>query len=234
MRSRSGLSEGALFTLTLLAMLLSAMSVQAEPIPGSSNTMVNGGFEAEWDSWEHGSGLDLTYDYSVEPWDRFVTCTSPMSDLMLRQIVDVSTNPLWNDNFHSMIVDLTVDIWIDNVAPGYAVTFWLDWWNEDKNSIDDPSLLGDPDGRSVGVTYTFTEIPGYVALTWLTVNPFNRDSTLFANFQPRWVSVEAELVQPGGYGIGIDKFILTSQCVPEPAALSLLVLGGLASLRRRR
>ncbi len=234
MRSHSGVSTGAFFTLTLLAMFLSAMPAQALPILGSSNSVVNGGFGAEWDSWEHGSGLALAYNYDVDPLDRFVVCEVPQSDLLLRQIVDVSPNPLWNDKYHSMIVDLMADIWVENAVAGYGITFWLDWWNEDKNSIDDPSLLGDPDGRSVGVTYMFADIPGYVSKTWLTVNPFNRDSTLFANFQPRWVSVEAELIQPGGYGVGVDNFILTTQCVPEPAALLLLVLGGLALPRRGR
>ncbi|NLX12176.1 MAG: PEP-CTERM sorting domain-containing protein [Phycisphaerales bacterium] len=236
--SRLLVREGALFTLTLLAMVVFAMPAQAEPIDGSTNGVVNAGFDSEWDSWEHGSGLTFGYDYEADPVNRFVMCLVPMSDLLLRQIVDVSPNPLWNENYHQMIIDLTVDIWAEKVEAGYGITFWLDWWEEDKNSISDPTLLGEPDGKSDPVIYMFTDLAdqlGYVSKTWLTVNPFNRDEELFAEFQPRWVSVEAELIQPGGYGVGVDNFILTTECVPEPATLSLvLVLSGLALSRRWR
>ncbi|NLX12088.1 MAG: hypothetical protein GXY44_00330 [Phycisphaerales bacterium] len=233
MSSRLGVSGGIVFTLTLITIGVFSMPSQAEPILGSTNMVVNGGFDSEWDSWEYGSGLTFGYDYGVDPVNRCVMCLVPMSDLLLRQVVDFRTNPLWNEDYHSMVIDLTVDIWVEKAVAGYGITFWIDWWNEDKNSIDDPSLLGAPDGISVGVTYMFTEIPGYVSKTWSTVNPFNQDIDLFADFQPRWVSVEAELIQPGGYGVGVDNFILTGQCIPEPATLSWLLLGSLALLRRR-
>jgi len=206
---------------------------QAGVIPGSINEIINGGFEDDWASWEHGDGLSLSY--RVFPSDRMVKCTSPLLDLTLRQVVDESTNPLWNSNYHAKIIDLTVDIWSDTTAVGYGVRFALDWWDEDSNLIDYPTQLGDPDGRSDWVTYYFSDMEGFEAEDWITVNPFNQNSTLFAKFQPRWVSVEVELLQPGLDHVGVDNFIMTSQCVPLPGTVLLLGSGllGIIGFRRR-
>ena len=44
---------------------------------------------------------------------------------------------------------------------------------------------------------------------------------------------DAEIVKIGG-GIMIRELVIDTRCIPEPATLSLLALGGLAILRRRR
>ncbi len=127
-----------------------------------------------------------------------------------------------------------MDIWSKDFVAGTGITFRIYWWNEDKNSIDDPSLLGAPDGQSADVTYIFSQIQGYESEDWITVNPFNCNRTLFAGFQPRWLKVEIELLQVQFDVVGLDNVILTSQCVPEPATAGLLVLGAAALVARRR
>jgi len=60
--------------------------------------------------------------------------------------------------------------------------------------------------------------------TWVREwNPFNRMS--IDDFQPRWMSVEVEWLQPYNYNIAIDNVRLTSQCVPEIPAVLLAPLG---------
>jgi len=58
------------------------------------------------------------------------------------------------------------------------------------------------------------------------------DSTWFKlpiDYNPEWVSVDVQ----GGVNVGISNGILLHECVPEPATLILLCLGGLPLLRKR-
>jgi len=60
----------------------------------------------------------------------------------------------------------------------------------------------------------------------LMLPPF--DGTEYYDWNPEWVSLEFY-----GYGFAVD-YDFTDWCIPEPATMSLLGLGALALLRRRR
>jgi hypothetical protein len=49
------------------------------------------------------------------------------------------------------------------------------------------------------------------------------------DYNPEWVSIDIY-----GYNIVVTNGVIVHECVPEPSALALLALGGLAVLRRRR
>jgi hypothetical protein len=61
------------------------------------------------------------------------------------------------------------------------------------------------------------------------------DGFFITDFQPRWVSVEIEWLQPAGHLTAVDNIQLTGRCVPEiPAALLCpLGLAALGLIRRR-
>jgi hypothetical protein len=55
------------------------------------------------------------------------------------------------------------------------------------------------------------------------------------DYNPEWVSIDVRMLQVmfGSEGVSINGEIC-HECVPEPATMSLLALGGLTVLRRRR
>jgi len=144
----------------------------------------------------------------------------------IRQVVDESDFMGWDPNGPMKIIDLTVDVHGDPGGdPRAAIRFRLDMWNEKWNFVDDPTLLPPPTDYTDWVEYY--DLPN----EWVTLNPFNR---ILLDYQPRWVSVEIEFMQPDGTLVYVDNVYLTGQCLPEPATLSLLGLGLLAIARRRR
>ncbi|MCL5103636.1 MAG: hypothetical protein M1133_05920 [Armatimonadetes bacterium] len=222
--------------LIIAAMLVMSVAAVASPIPGSLNEIINGDFETgDWAPWEHGSDLGLDF-LSNDPHGWVVSCKQPGGNLLLRQVVDESRNTLWNWTDHAKFIDLTADIMAIGTPPvDSGVRFRLDWWDERYNSSN--SVPTDPvSGYSDWVTIMFADIPGYRPDTWVTVNPFNNDGVIFKDFQPRWVSVEIELIQTPLEIVVVDNFILTSRCVPEPMSvmLGVLGLGAVGTFRRIR
>ena len=220
------------------ALVALSAATQAAPIPGSDNELLNWDFDHPavqqdpWSPWEHGSGLALG---EVDGHGNAVFCKDPQANLLMRQVVDESENALWDWTKHAKWIDLTAEIMcVDMHVPTMSgVRFCLDYWFEDRNVINDPTQLPAPDGYTDWVPIYFADIPGYKPFTWYTVNPFDVNKAWFADFQPRWVSVEVELIQWPGEVVWIDNLELTAKCVPEPAAILALLTGivGLGAFR---
>jgi len=190
--------------------------------------------------WETSKSVKIDDNFGRgNPWPA-VRCTVPLdTPHTLRQIVDESLywdednhpgepleNPFWNPAFHAKIIDLQADIMATTTASSGALTsdlgirFRLCWWNEDKNGRElTPEEKANPDGHSDWVMYTFDA--SYAKGTWITFNPFNRNETLFAKIQPRWVCVEIEIVNQRTTNdlVYVDNVILTGKCVAPPEHL---------------
>jgi len=60
------------------------------------------------------------------------------------------------------------------------------------------------------------------------------DNYVIPDFNPEWISIDVRLLTPNpDVQVHFDGTI-EHECLPEPATLSLLALGGLVALRRRR
>lgn len=214
-------------TCILLAM---TVSVFATPIPGSTNEQVNSDFETgQWGPWEHGSGLALGIDGPAHQYG--VYCKGPQESLLLRQVVDLTLNPLWT--MDKPQIDLVADVmcgWAegDPGTPASTVSFRLDWWGpESNNSETAPTGLAEG-GLSALMDYPFSQ---YESGIWRTVNPFNQ---VVLPIQPRWVSVKVLINQAPGETVWVDNLNLTAKSIPEPMSLMLgfMGLGSVVGLRR--
>jgi len=66
-------------------------------------------------------------------------------------------------------------------------------------------------------------------LDWTFGSNFVADSIMIPDYNPQWVSIDIR-----GYNFEIVDGVIDHRCVPEPATLAVLGLGGVALLRRRR
>ena len=120
---------------------------------------------------------------------------------------------------------------IDGQAP-YAVDFVINWatpeWHYDFPGITEPPLPGmfDPAledlyiGRELILEFNSDTMP-------LPGIPLDYGFDIMS-FNPEWISIDVM-----GYNVSVTGTIM-HQCIPEPATMSLLALGGLAVLARRR
>jgi hypothetical protein len=115
--------------------------------------------------------------------------------------------------------------------PDLHKEIWLSVDYIDRNHAGDPGitiLAGD------GISYTPDEIlwsddGGQVRLHWTLENQPAWEKLIFPNTSYRDLYNIST-----GLGGDVKDWNLATECVPEPATMSLLALGGLAVLRRRR
>ena len=67
---------------------------------------------------------------------------------------------------------------------------------------------------------------------WFWDNPLT-GGFIIADYNPEWVSIDVQADLGTNGGMMVEGWI-DHECIPEPATLSLLGLGGLAMLRRKR
>lgn len=239
--------------------VLPAATALADPLWTPGNELINGDFEMSDDGappihWSvvPATGVLVTPDGLGNP-GQGVRCAEPTytgpngawGDQM-RQIADERIywigeeqylNEYWNDNYRRKLVDLSIDVRgatanspDDPIGVRVRFDYWDMKWNDPVYGI--ANLPTVPDGG-----YTDWVELDYNPLSdeWVTQNIRHQ----FEDTQPRWISVEIEFMQPADSVSYIDNVILTGVCqgeevIPEPATMSLLGLGLLAALRRRR
>ena len=167
------------------------------------------------------------YDHPVRPdawkWIEAVGTVKVLDPFAIEQPGEPGT---YVAGWITVAINYTTEDWLDSFAPPvsegdqayivretiFAASLYAKWnWVGDQPEPEPPEE-GEPPPPPQTVlipksVYGYTEIPDY---------------------NPEWVSIEVR-----GYNFNINGQI-THECIPEPATLSLLAMGGLAMLRRRR
>jgi hypothetical protein len=141
---------------------------------------------------------------------------------LLSQVVDESLYPGWDETKSEKVVEVDFRYFQYSLAGGpMTLNVYLDWMSDGS--------------------YPNEQSPSYVRQLIKTISSTNSggwqlsDTEVTLPVQPRWLSVDFEFVGFTGTAINVvDLTDLQGQCIPEPATLSLLALGGLAMMRRRR
>jgi len=160
----------------------------------------------------------------------------------LRTIVD-DYDGLWNPDYQTKEIDIFFYAHLD--GDGY-IEVCFDWWDDPSipEPPNDPGAGPPPDGYTEVYRLTAADLGPFRVAPDLVLPDEQPDWMVPYSFhdiwdhQPRWVSIEIvcgvdEQSAVGGEALitGVD---FEARCIPEPATLSLLALGGLALLLRRR
>ncbi|MFA6135078.1 MAG: PEP-CTERM sorting domain-containing protein [Phycisphaerae bacterium] len=130
---------------------------------------------------------------------------------------DVFADPVWDDSF-----TLTLG---NEIVQDYHKEVWLliDYLDRDNNT--DPNILlvtqQDPNGLSP-TEIDYSPDNGQIRLHWVL------------DYQPAWEKIVFPLGKYCDLSGDVKDLNVATECIPEPATLALLALGGLAMLRRRK
>ncbi len=173
-----------------------------------NGTIVTGEVIGGGSGWNDGDWL--TYPQGPdEPWINQWFYNDPLDENRQKDI--------------SWIIDL---IPADVSQPGDMVEVAINWTNENYQGEGPPeeTLAGD------AFIERLTIFNGQV----LADGKHLEGSHFIEDFNPEWVSIDVRMIdQISQEGVIINGDIC-HECVPEPATMSLLALGGLVVLRRRR
>ncbi|MDP6545505.1 MAG: PEP-CTERM sorting domain-containing protein [Phycisphaerae bacterium] len=142
------------------------------------------------------------------------------------------------------------DIVITPLDPGGAnndiVEIAINWSNgQHPDGSGQPPMPNEEPAIERAIIWTTaggvpSDIPGFVEIDphtgdiILKNRPEDGTPFIIPDYNPEWVSIDVRMLdQLSDEGVMINGQIC-HQCVPEPATMSLLALGGLAVLRRRR
>jgi len=201
---------------TLGILLLTLTPVQADPIPGSPNELLNPGFDDGIKDWGSDGDVKWFPDEGAVGTNRYGKGT-------LFQVVDDSKNPLWKDYYNCKIVDLTASV---KFGGDGKISLRLGYWN--LKPENEPT--GDPDVYTKWVTYEEEDFPDG---KFHEVNPFSR---ITWNWQPKWIKLEVSFDADSDQKIEVDDLKLTAKCVPLPSSVLFLLSGltGIGLLRRQK
>jgi hypothetical protein len=131
----------------------------------------------------------------------------------------------WVNLSGELIIDIPNFV---NTNPRKVIWIQLVWEPQAPNSVPIVQLL-DPAGQPTSVPLVRTELleEGFDQTNpWRAVYHDTWHLELFPNPDFEQISISG--------GINVDEIVIDTWCVPEPATMSFLAIGGLAILRRRR
>ena len=241
-----------LLCLTALVLVFAPLAAHARSIPGAPNEVQDPWFidhvdnnGTDWYVGGGGGGAGFTPNQVGSlPGYYYDPGRAPGDVTLLRTIVD-DFDGLWDDRYHQKEIDL---FFYAHLAGDGFINVRFDWWDDPAipKPSNVPGITPLPDGVSPWYTLTATNLGDFEDGSHLIMpgeEPGDGVGWTAYSFhdiwdhQPRWVSIEIEL---GNYtsGIGGEALItgidFEAQCIPEPATLMLVALGGLALLRRRK
>ncbi len=145
------------------------------------------------------------------------------------------------DNYNEDRPQKDIRVQVTFYAPDWY-DYYQPWWLRVWAQTDQPYDPGMPWDRSYDVEWVASEqVAGYYG--WRTVafdltlypNPDKEIIGLDFSQMPWWYNLDGQWGWGYGWGsVWIDQVVIDTRCVPEPAMMSLLGLGALALLRRRR
>jgi hypothetical protein len=173
------------------------------------DTALNDGYESTWYRYPQNSPPfwnEWWYDDPYQLGGKWVQVTFDYSLI----------NPGAPGDVH-VTINWTNSLWVGQAAPPN--------WQNSANPELYIKRLSDPEYNIDQGPWNFHLEPGSPGRSWDSGKIW-----LPINYNPEWVSVDVQ----GMGNVGISNGVLLHECVPEPATLILLCLGGLSLLRKRR
>lgn len=205
-------SKSIMVVAALLAFL--AMPTMAEPITDT--------FWGDW-VWEEGfwdgggSGYDDGHWYWYE--------TGGLDDVFVQWYYDHPYDP---DRWKTIHVEY--DAVVQNPAEGEGGhSVFVNWTTPEWSALglDHPPRPDDVPTGQLTDLYIETSPRQYNTAPVLT--HFEYDFVI-PDYNPEWISIDFDVP---GRNLLVSNGVIIHECVPEPGALALLALGGLAAFRRR-
>ncbi len=193
-------------------------------------------YMAKWHAFTAGTfvtGIYADYENSVDDSD---PATTLYNGFQTRLNFDYEPNPGWGikpegGGIHNTLTDasFTADVlnWVDHLPEKLLrvqVTYSFGFLGGSPPSISNVSGFGPISGDDPHVRYLNNHVNG----TAPQGEYFYEDWTILPN--PDWEQIVFYVPQ----GTVIEQIVIDTVSIPEPATMSLLALGGMAALRRRR
>ena len=221
-----------LLTMTVVLLLGSSLVLADDLYPppwrGSPNTL-----SAEWDVWTGFPGrMSPDHWQATPPGPTGPWAEATAGTLLLREYADrldvlkipdegptgIERIIFQLDNYDQSnglkVVRMQFSLW-EGVPPSQVIPADLNVWTDAGGPFH-------PEFTQVG--HHYDNITGWATYAY--------EFTLSPN--PAWERIQVDIASVAAWEGYLDQVVIDTWCVPEPATLSLLALGGLALIRRRR
>jgi len=212
-----------------IAMLASSRHVLADDLWPPEGRGAPGTLAAEWDSWTgFGSGIMEPDAWQANPPGLAAPWGETAAETEFLPVFEGRQNVLKvPDYLPGLEIGWTLDNY-DQSRPWKAVQVQFTWFS-DANSIWADFTVWTDAGGPYHPEATLIHQYYDPVTDWETV------AYAFAlEPNPAWERIEASLEHVAGWEVYVDQVVIDTWCAPEPVSASILGLGAVALLRRRR